>query len=208
MEANGRLVEHVKHPAEVGTELRRETDALRLASGQGRDTASELQITEPDLAQEPQPFANLRQDVARDLRGTIIEPEPMKKLKGLLHRSAGESVNGGTGILPVFRLVSRTPHERRGQAGCLSCVEPHGARDRIQSHSFALRTKLAFTFLPTPPTLFNRIGARAAVHVLRQIKQLAEPTAFLTPALRRVVAEIFRVERLEGTAAFRTGALG
>ena len=50
---------------------------------------------------------------------------------------------------------------------------------------------------------FDGIRVRAAFHV-GQIKQFAEAATFWTPSLRRVVAEVFRIQRLERTTALRT----
>ena len=50
MQADRRLVEDVADAAQVGAELRREPDALRLAAGERRRGAVEREIAEPDLA--------------------------------------------------------------------------------------------------------------------------------------------------------------
>ncbi len=44
MQADGRFVENVTDPAQVGAELRRETDALRLTATQGRRGTVERKI--------------------------------------------------------------------------------------------------------------------------------------------------------------------
>src|SRR5438093_12607707 len=67
MQADGRLVEDVAHAAQVGAKLRRQANALRFASGEGRRAAIEREVSKPDLLQESQSRDQLREDVARDL---------------------------------------------------------------------------------------------------------------------------------------------
>ena len=67
VQADGRLVEDVAHAAQVGAELRREPDALRLAAGERGRGAVEREIAEADLAQEGEARFQLRDEVARDL---------------------------------------------------------------------------------------------------------------------------------------------
>src|SRR5882724_6263354 len=83
-------------------------------------------------------------------------------------------------------------------------MQSHSSRNSIDPRTVAIGTNLAITLLPAKPRLLDRIRARASFHV-RQIKQLAETAAFRAPALRGVVAEHFRVQRLERAAAFRAG---
>src|SRR6058998_2394509 len=71
----------------------------------------------------------------------------------------------------------------------------------------AFRTQFALAFLPFKPGLLDGIRARPAIHV-GQIKQFTKTTAFRTPALCRIVAEYFWIERLKGTSALRARALG
>ena len=54
VQTDRRLIEHVEHPDEAGTDLRREADALRLTAGQRRRGAVELEVLEPDIEQEAQ----------------------------------------------------------------------------------------------------------------------------------------------------------
>ncbi len=122
----------------------------------------------------------------------IIASRPLnlslwKKLRSVFHRHIGKTVHVG-------RML-RAYHEA------------HGAGDGIQPGALAIRADFAFAFLPSIPGFLDGIGARAAVHV-RQIKQLAEPTAFGAPTLRRIVAENLRIERFKGAPAFRAGAFG
>ncbi len=72
VQADGRLVEDVAHAAQVGAELRREADALRLAARERRRRAVERQVAEPDLAEEAEPRLQLGDDVSRDFRFTAL----------------------------------------------------------------------------------------------------------------------------------------
>src|SRR5258706_2528926 len=49
VQSDGRLIEDVAHAAQVGAELRREPDALRLAARQRRRRAIDRQVTEADF---------------------------------------------------------------------------------------------------------------------------------------------------------------
>src|SRR6266852_3397106 len=101
METDGWLVEHVKHAAEIGAQLRGEPDALPFAGGQRGDAASQLQVAEADRAQELKAFANLREDVAGDDRGPSGEPDLGENVAGLFNREAGEIVDGRSEIAPA-----------------------------------------------------------------------------------------------------------
>ena len=67
VQADGRLVEDVAHPAQVRAELRGEADALRLAARERRRRAVEREVAEADLAEEAEPRVQLGDDVAGDL---------------------------------------------------------------------------------------------------------------------------------------------
>ena len=67
MQADGRLVEDVADAAQVGAELRREPDALRLAARERRRAAIEREVSQAHLLEESQPRDELGEDVARDL---------------------------------------------------------------------------------------------------------------------------------------------
>jgi len=49
VESDRRLVEHVQHPDQAAADLRRESDALRLAAGQRRRRTIEAQVVEADV---------------------------------------------------------------------------------------------------------------------------------------------------------------
>ncbi len=67
MQADGGLVEDVAHAAQVGAELRREPDALRLAARERGRAAVEREVAQPHLLEEAEARGELGEDVARDL---------------------------------------------------------------------------------------------------------------------------------------------
>ena len=66
VEPDRRLVEDVEHADELRADLRREAQALRLAAGQRRRRAVELQVADADVVQERQPLADLLDDPLAD----------------------------------------------------------------------------------------------------------------------------------------------
>jgi hypothetical protein len=75
VQADGRLVQDVADPLQVGAELGGEADALGLAPGQGWCPAVQAEIAEPDLRQEGQAVADLREQVAGDGCLALVEVE-------------------------------------------------------------------------------------------------------------------------------------
>ena len=67
VQADARLVEHVEHAGEAGADLGREADALRLAAGERRRRARQVEVAEADLEQELEPQPDLAQHLRRDL---------------------------------------------------------------------------------------------------------------------------------------------
>jgi hypothetical protein len=93
MQTDGRFVENVEHAAEVGTQLRREPDALRFAAGQRRDGTMKMQIAESDFSEEFQSFANFRKDIPRDDGFASFEFCASEDGAGVLHRQRGERID-------------------------------------------------------------------------------------------------------------------
>src|ERR1700730_16398525 len=58
MQTNGRFVQNVEHAAQIGAELRRESDPLRFAAAQRSCRATQREITEPDIFHEAQTLPN------------------------------------------------------------------------------------------------------------------------------------------------------
>ncbi len=66
VEPDRRLVEDVEHADELRADLRREPQPLRLAAGQRRGRAVELEIPDADVVEERQPLADLLDDPRAD----------------------------------------------------------------------------------------------------------------------------------------------
>ena len=94
VQADGRLVQHIKHPAQVRAELRREADALGLAARQRGHGSAQLDVPQADFLEEMQALANLRQDIAGDAGRLAFEFEFAEKLIGIGYGDAGKILNG------------------------------------------------------------------------------------------------------------------
>ena len=68
VQADRRLVEDVERVDQRRPERRRQVDALRLAARQRRRQPIERQVVEADVAQEPEPLADLAQHLVGDRR--------------------------------------------------------------------------------------------------------------------------------------------
>src|SRR5215469_18235909 len=90
MQSDGGLVEHVAHALEVGAELRRETDALRLAARERGGGAIELQVAEPNALEELQSRPDLAQQIAGDCALARTESQAREELRARGHRLAGQ----------------------------------------------------------------------------------------------------------------------
>src|SRR5215203_4280615 len=66
VQPDGRLVEHVQHTGQVRSNLRGQPDALALPAGERRRAASEREIADADLVEEPQAILDFPQDAVRD----------------------------------------------------------------------------------------------------------------------------------------------
>ena len=65
MQADRRLVEDVEHADQPRADLRRQTNALRLAAGQRFGRATQREIVEPDVDEKTQPLAHFLEDRVR-----------------------------------------------------------------------------------------------------------------------------------------------
>ena len=82
MQADARLVEHIEHAGQAGTDLRREPDTLRLAAGERAALAIEREIIESDLEEEFEPRGNFVEDLGnnRALRfGKLDLPDELRR---------------------------------------------------------------------------------------------------------------------------------
>ncbi len=66
MQADRRLIQNVHDADQSRADLAREPDALRFAAGQGVGAAVQREISESDIAEEPQAIADLLDDLDRD----------------------------------------------------------------------------------------------------------------------------------------------
>ncbi len=115
MQADGRLVQHVKHARQPRADLRGEPDALAFAAGERAGIAAEREIIEADIVQEAQALADLLQNARGDL--VLLARE--------LARQRPE---------PVVRRPDRKP---RRLADMLA-VDLHRERLRLQAEALAL----------------------------------------------------------------------
>ena len=157
VQADGRLVEHVEHAAQVRADLRRQADALRLAAGQRGGAAAERQVADADVDEEPQPLDDLAVDPAGHqrlpVRQHVLLEGPQRVRDGQRH-AAAESCGPST-------CTARLSGRRR------SPWQPsHGRRDRYGSMS-AWSTHVAcsyrrrrFGMTPSKPLPYGSFNAR------------------------------------------------
>ena len=67
MQADGGLVQHIKHAGQPRADLRGEPDALAFAAGKRAGIAAEREIIEADIVEEAQALADFLQDARGDL---------------------------------------------------------------------------------------------------------------------------------------------
>ena len=112
---------------------------MRFAAGQRGDTAAQLQITQPNFAQEFQALANFRQNIASDHR---LASGEMNRSKSSHASSTGKVAE------KIDRRVLRAPPEN---LPALRQMQPNGPRDWIEPRPFAIGAWLAVSFLPAEP---------------------------------------------------------
>src|SRR5207249_2535029 len=86
MQADRRLVEHVKHSAKLRSNLSRQANSLPFAARQRRRRSIERQITEPYGFQKPEPSLDFPQNEARDLLFALAKIDSIKSLDGIFDR--------------------------------------------------------------------------------------------------------------------------
>jgi len=118
MQADGRFVENVEHPAEVRAELGGQANALRFPPLKRGDTTAQVEVAEPDFLEKFQAFTNLGQDVARNERLAALEFDAAKQFAGA---STGRREKSSmVGMPPALRIRAGTspcPEARAGAAG-------------------------------------------------------------------------------------------
>ena len=92
MQADGRLVKYIEDSDQTRTDLRGETDALRLSSGERARRTAEREVSKTDVLEEPEPRLYLLDDHAAYLLFPVRELriEVLKEVKSLHHRKVGE----------------------------------------------------------------------------------------------------------------------
>ena len=153
MQADGRFVQHVADALQIRTELRGQPNALRLAAGQGRRGAIQLQIAQAHVAQKCGARGELRQQIARDVALAAGQFQFRKVGGEFLHRQIRERGD---------RLAAKQ----------------HVQRDGIQPLACALRADLGGASAVFAPHRF--LAALLRVE-LRQLQPGAE--AALAPAV-------------------------
>ena len=124
MQADGRLIEHVKHTTQVRTKLSRQTNSLRFTTAQGFGGAAESEITETDVFHETQPLLNFRQQF---------------RSNGLCHALKTK----------FAYLLERLSGRKRGKLLNRPSLDTHMPRDGVQARTMATRTLVRF-FLIDP----------------------------------------------------------
>ena len=86
MEANARLIEHVKHARQPAANLAGKADTLRFAARQRAAGAIQIEVIQPDIIQKAQPLVDFLQDGAGNLtllRGQLrIQPrKPCQRIR-------------------------------------------------------------------------------------------------------------------------------
>src|SRR5579884_2645278 len=109
VQPDARLVEDVQHAHERRADLRREPDPLRLAAGERRRAAGEVQVAEPDVLEEAEPRADLLEDLVRDLMLALRRLERAEERLRVLDRHRGRLVDAlpGDGDAERLRLEPR-----------------------------------------------------------------------------------------------------
>ena len=106
MQADRRLVKHVKHAAQLGADLRRQADALRFTAGERGGRAVEAEIVQPDGGEKLQAAANFIHHAARDLVLAIGEFPIAHRHQRARNRQPREFADGE--ILHAHREAGRT----------------------------------------------------------------------------------------------------
>ena len=188
MQTDRRLIEHVKHAAQIRAELRRQTNPLRLAAAQRFRRTTEREIAEADVFHEIEGAAEFPE---RDRPAMVFWLPRKRSLPISLQRFAGRErgeIVDRRDLAPAraARSDSDASHDRPDILALrLHRSIPIRARPRVRFPGPIRRC---------PPCRFATIA----------IPDFAEPAAFFAGAVRRIEREQTRIEFLEGAAAART----
>ena len=195
VQTDRRLVEHVEHTGEVRADLRRQADALPFAARQRGGAASEGEIADADVVQEPHAVLDFAQDPFGDDRLTVGEPQRLERGERVGDREL-HVVRDVVPLYPHPEALRPQPPAAAGDAG------PHRAV-RFELHLFRPGAVLvaAAQVRQQPFELHRRALRRARHHEVAQLlRQLAERQ-------RQVDPEVL-VQRLQGLAHQLPVALG
>ena len=122
MQANRRLVEHIKHATQLRSDLCRESDPLAFAAGKCRRRAIECQIAQTDSLEEPQPADNLAQNRTSDLFFTSVKCYLLESFDSIVDRQRS-----------VFSNSTRTHLHRQGigTQTTPTALATHGRRNQL-----------------------------------------------------------------------------
>src|SRR5688572_18214944 len=176
VQADRRLVEDVAHAAQVGAELRRQADALRLAAGQGRRRAVQGQVAEADLLEEAEARLQLGDDVAGNFRFPSVRLDPGEQIAQAVDRLPRVLRNAP--VAPAHR--QRLGVEAGAVAGFAGLVDLEPLDPRVEH-------------------IVLGAGARALVGPVDLVDVEAGAVALRAPAVLGVVGEQARIELGETT---------
>ena len=126
MQADGRLIEHIQHAAQLRSDLRRQPDALRFAAGKRGGGALQAQIIEAHGHQKFQPVADLIHRPPADLLFALRKASTPARLSRAASTDMPRQLGDGRALNPhrqagrLQPLAVRTPGTRAGDMYCMN----------------------------------------------------------------------------------------
>ena len=108
MQTDRRLIQHVQHPSELRSDLRRQTNPLPFAAGQSCRRTIQSEIAKPNCFQETKSRFDLAQDQARHLLFPRIQLHLIEGLDGIGNRHRGVIRDAVTSDAYGQRIRSQT----------------------------------------------------------------------------------------------------
>ena len=192
VQPDARLVEHIEHPGEVGSELRRKPDALRLAARERVGRAIQRQVAEAHFVEKLQAPLDLRKHVGEDEAAAAIKFQAPQPPQELARR----------------RRQQRRQRKRRVP---VAEMQPHRAAHSVQALTGTIRAGFAFlghvggVIDPESAESRGRIVLRLLVGNQHPRENPAVAATGGTPAARGVEREILRVEFRKGFTRLPVG---
>ena len=189
VQADGRFVQHVAHALQVAAQLRSQSDALRLAAGQGGGAAVQRQVAQAHFFKELQTALDFGNQVACDvaLAGAHAADQGHALHPGtdVGHAHAGNRGDGPTGVFGAM-LVCAKAHRAGGGVQAGSCAGGAGDFGHVFDFRFGKCFFAAFVFV---------IGHRVVIHLALVFGQLdAGAHAIGAPSVLAVVREQTRIK--------------